>query len=153
MARKKLQKEYWTQFRDLIESRDMPLRARKPNTQQWYNKPIWKIGLQLKFTVNTVENRLYTQLIMKFNSEAFLSLEQYKEHIEEETGESFIWYSPEEVQGESNRTKITLRREGDLTEKGNEISIIIRCWNEESDSMRFSLVGFRTFERKSRIYE
>jgi hypothetical protein len=116
---KKLQEEYWTQFRDLIENRDTPLRARKPKPQHWYNNPIGKSGYKLQFTVNTVENRLYAQLIIKDDPEAFQSLEQQKDQIEEEMGEPFIWRPPEEAQGESDRSKITLRREGHLTEKDN----------------------------------
>jgi len=115
---KKLQEEYWTQFRDHIESRDTPLRGRKPKPQHWYNNPIGKSGYKLQFTVNTVENRLYAQLIIKDDSEAFQFLEQQKEQIEEEMGESFIWHPPEEAQGESNRSKITLRRDGVLPNKG-----------------------------------
>jgi hypothetical protein len=42
-----------------------------------------------------VENRLYAQLIIKDHPEAFQSLEQQKEQIEEEMGESFIWRPPE----------------------------------------------------------
>ena len=112
---KKLQEEYWTQFRDLIENRDTPLRARKPKPQHWYNNPIGKSGYKLQFTFNTVENRLYAHLIIKDDPEAFQSLEQQKEQIEEEMGESFIWRPPEE----NDRSKITLRREGHLTEKDN----------------------------------
>jgi len=93
---KKLQEEYWTQFRDLIESKDTPLRARKPKPQHWYNNPIGKSGYKLQFTVNTVENRLYAQLIIKDDPEAYQSLEQQKE----EMGESFIWHPPEKAQGE-----------------------------------------------------
>ncbi len=114
---KKLQEEYWTQFRDLITDRDTPLRARKPKPQHWFNNPIGRSGFKLQFTVNTVENRLYCQLIIKDDPEAYQELESQKAQIEDEMGESLIWSSPEEAQRDSNRAKITLRRSGNLEDK------------------------------------
>lgn len=114
---KKLQEEYWTQFRDLIGEHDTPLRQRKPKPQHWYNNPVGRSGFKLQFTVNTVENNLYCQLIIKDDPEAYQTLESQKDEIEEEIGESLIWSPPEEAQGDSNRSKITLRRPGDLTDK------------------------------------
>lgn len=114
---KKLQEEYWTQFRDLIENRDTPLRARKPKPQHWYNNPIGKAGYKLQFTVNTVEDNLYAQLIIKDDPEAFQSLEQQKNDIEAEMDGELIWSPPEEAQGESKRSKITLRRSAQLSDR------------------------------------
>lgn len=124
---KQLQEEYWTQFRDLIQSRDTPLRPRKPKPQHWYNNPIGKSGFMLQFTVNTVENNLYSQLIIKNNPGAFQTLEEQRHEIEEEIGEDPIWRPPEEAQGDSNRGKITLRRSGDLSNK--------IAWDEYQDWM------------------
>lgn len=124
---KQFQEEYWTQFRDLIQSRDTPLRPRKPKPHHWYNNPIGKSGFMLQFTVNTVENNLYSQLIIKNNPEAFQTLEEQRHEIEEEIGEDPIWRPPEEAQGDSNRGKITLRRSGDLANK--------TAWDEYQDWM------------------
>lgn len=114
---KKLQEEYWTQFRDLINKRNTPLRTRKPKPQHWYNNPIGRSGFTLQFTTNTVENRLYCQLVIKDDAEVYQKLESEKEQIEQEMGETLIWSPPEEAQGNSNRAKITLRRSGRLTER------------------------------------
>lgn len=116
---KKLQEEYWTQFRDLIESRDTPLRPRKPKPQHWYNNPIGRSGFTLQFTVNTVEDQLYAQLVIRDDPEAYQKFDQEREEIHDVMGESLIWRPPEEAQGESNRSKITLNREGVLTEREN----------------------------------
>jgi hypothetical protein len=114
---KKLQEEYWTQFRDLIGEHDTPLRTRKPKPQHWYNNPIGRSGFKLQFTVNTVENRLYCQLVIQDDSEVYQELERQKDQIEDEIDESLIWSPPEEAQRESKRAKITLRRPGELTDK------------------------------------
>lgn len=115
---KQLQEEYWTEFRDRIEDSDTPLSARKPKPQHWYNNPIGKSGFKLQFTTNTVENNLYAQLIIKDDAEAYQELESDRERIEAEMGEELLWRPPEDAQRDSsNRSKITLRRSGDLTEQ------------------------------------
>lgn len=114
---KKLQEEYWTRFRDLISEQETPLRARKPNPHHWYNNPIGRSGFKLQFTVNTVEDNLYCQLIIKDDPEAFHELESQKEQIEAEMNESLTWSSPEEAQRDRNRSKITLTRSGVLESK------------------------------------
>lgn len=114
---KQLQEEYWTKFRDLITERDTPLSQRKPKPQHWFNNPIGHSGFKLQFTVNTVEDNLYCQLIIKDDAEAYQALEAQKEEIESALGEELIWSPPEEAQGDSNRSKISLRRSGRLTDE------------------------------------
>lgn len=114
---KQLQEEYWTQFRDLISERDTPLRARKPKPQHWFNNPIGRAGFKLQFTVNTVEDNLYCQLVIQDDPEVYQELERQKDSIVEEIGEQLIWSPPEEAQRNSKRAKITLRRSGDLSDK------------------------------------
>jgi hypothetical protein len=114
---KKLQEEYWTQFRDLISDRDTPLRARKPKPQHWFNNPIGRSGFKLQFIANTVEDRLYCQLIIKDDPEAYQALEEEREEIESAIGDDLIWNPPEEAQRDSNRAKISLRRSGKLSRK------------------------------------
>lgn len=118
---KKLQEEYWTQFRDLINSHETPLRKRKPKPQHWYNNPIGRAEFKLQFTVNTVEDNLYCQLVIKDDPEVYQQLESQKDEIEAEINEredeSLIWSPPEEARGDSNRAKITVRRPGKLRDK------------------------------------
>lgn len=112
---KKLQEEYWTQFRDLITDRKTPLRARKPMPQHWYNNPIGRSGFKLQFTVNTREDNLYCQIIIRDDPEAYEALEGQREEIEAELDDDIIWRPPEEARRNSNSAKITLRRSGILS--------------------------------------
>ncbi|WP_248514992.1 DUF4268 domain-containing protein [Salinarchaeum laminariae] len=114
---KKLQEEYWTQFRDKITDRDTTLKERKPKPQHWYNNPIGRSGFKLQFTANTQEDRLYCQLVIQNDPEVYQRLVDEKEEIENEMGESLLWSPPEEARQNSNRAKITLRRPGDLAAK------------------------------------
>jgi hypothetical protein len=124
---KKLQEEYWTQFRDLIADRETPLRARKPKPQHWYNNPIGRSGFHLQFTVNTVEDNLYCQLLIQDDPEAYQALEDQREDIQAEIDDAIIWRPPEEARRSSNRAKITLRRSGKLSHEMN--------WNEYHEWM------------------
>lgn len=62
---------------------------------------IGKEGPKTHFTVNTVEDRLYAQLIIRDNPELYQSLKQERE----EMGEALDWHPPEEAQGDSKRRK------------------------------------------------
>ncbi|MFC4357986.1 DUF4268 domain-containing protein [Halobium salinum] len=125
---KQLQEEYWTEFRNRIEESDSVLSARKPKPQHWYNNPIGKSGYTLQFTTNTVENNLYVQLIIRDDAEAYQELESEQEQIESEIGEELLWRPPEEAQRDnSNRSKITLRRSGNLSDQNR--------WDEYFDWM------------------
>jgi len=123
---KKLQEEYWTEFRDRIENRDTPLSPRKPHPQHWYNNPIGRGGFMLQFTTNTKESNLYAQLIIKDDFEAYQRLNSDAASIESEVGEELTWRSPEDAQ-RGNRAKITLRRSGELDN--------IERWPEYQDWM------------------
>ncbi len=125
---KKLQEAYWTTFRDKIRERDTPLRPRKPKPKHWYNNPIGKSGYKLQFTVNTRENQLYCQLVIKDDAEGYHELERQREEIEDEMSvldETLLWRPPEE--GDSDWSKITLTREGYLENED--------AWDEYHDWM------------------
>jgi hypothetical protein len=124
---KQLQEEFWTAFRDRIESIDTTLRPRKPMPHHWYNNPIGKAGFQIQFTTNTVEDAFYCQLIIKDDAEAYQQLEADREEIEAQMGEDLIWRPPEDAQGDSNRSKISLKRAGALSNKD--------AWEEYIDWM------------------
>lgn len=123
---KQLQEQYWTLFRDRITSTDTQLRARKPYPHPWYNNPIGRAGFMIQFTVNTVDDLLTAQLIIKDDPEAYQKLAQDQDQIEAELGKQPQWRPPEDAT-QGNRGKIILYRDGDLT---NEES-----WEEYQDWM------------------
>lgn len=114
---KTLQEEFWTTFRDRIESSETPLRPRKPKPQHWYDNPIGRSGFKLQFTANTVEDKIYCQLIIRDDAEAYQQLDAEREQIEEQFGEQLVWSAPEDAQGESKRSKISLSRTCDLSKR------------------------------------
>lgn len=112
---KKLQEEYWTQFRDLIEERDTPLRARKPKPQHWYNNPIGKSGFGLSFTTNTKTDCIYCTLVIYDDAEAFEQFLSQKDEIEDEIGANLSWTGPDDSKAKRERGKITISREADIS--------------------------------------
>jgi hypothetical protein len=114
---KTLQEEFWTTFRDRIESSETPLRPRKPKPQHWYDNPIGKSGFKLQFTANTVEDKIYCQLIIRDDAEAYQQLDAEREQIEEQFGEQLVWSAPEDAQGESKRSKISISRTCNLSKR------------------------------------
>ena len=122
---KKLQEQFWTAFRDAIENRNTPLRARKPYPYPWYPNPIGKTGFTLSFLANTVENRVGCELVIKDDAEAFQYLESQRDEIEAEVDESLVWIEPSETRAGKERSKIRIERDADLSRE--------ESWDEYRD--------------------
>lgn len=113
-----LQEEYWTAFRDHITASETQLRARKPKPHPWYNNPIGRSGFMIQFTVNTVEDTLSSQLIIKDDPEAYQRLADQREAIDAALGADPYWRPPEDAT-QGNRGKVILERPGDLSDRAS----------------------------------
>ena len=109
---KKLQEEFWTKFRDRIEERDTPLSARKPKPQHWYNNPIGKAGFALTFAINSQDNQLRTELVIRDDADAYWELAEAQEEIDELFDGNLNWREPTETHAGKDRSKISLTRPG-----------------------------------------
>jgi hypothetical protein len=90
---RRLQLEFWTQFRDrLVESRKLPS-TQLPRPQYWYNIPIGRAGIHVSCTANTYENKIGVRLYLSSRlADAALSyLMQEREDIEKEIGHKLEW--------------------------------------------------------------
>ncbi|GAA5052676.1 DUF4268 domain-containing protein [Haladaptatus pallidirubidus] len=114
---KQLQEQFWTAFRDRIESTETPLRPRKPKPQHWYNNPIGRSGFTLSFSVNTEKNTLYCGLVIRDDAQAYQELVVERDAIESEFDETLVWKEPEETRAGNERSKILTSRSADLTEQ------------------------------------
>jgi hypothetical protein len=111
---KKLQEEFWTQFRDEIKNRETPLSARKPKPQHWYNNPIGKSGVNLSFVFNSRDDELRAQLIIEDNADAYWQLEKDRNEIDASTQCELEWKDPEETGAERERSRIYFCTDADL---------------------------------------
>jgi len=123
----KLQEEFWTEFRDRIEDRDTPLSARKPNPQHWYNNPIGKTGFELAFILNSRDNELRAELIIRDNAEAYRQLIDQSQQIESEFDRELTWHEPEETRAGKERSRIVVTKSADVTDQDQ--------WDEYLDWM------------------
>jgi len=123
----KLQEEFWTEFRNRIEDRETPLSARKPNPQHWYNNPIGKTGFELAFILNSRDNELRAELIIRDNAEAYRQLIDQSQQIEPEFDRKLTWHEPEETRAGKERSRIVVTKSADVTDQDQ--------WDEYLDWM------------------
>lgn len=122
---KKLQKRFWTEFRDKIKSRGRPLRPRKPKPWGEYSNPIGSAGFVLRFKMNTVEGSMGCVLIIRDDAEAFQQLNAKKDEIENMIGAPLMWIEPVESRAGKERSKIKIERDADLLQE--------ESWDEYHD--------------------
>lgn len=113
---KQLQEEFWTQFRDRIEEPGTPLSPRKPKPQHWYSNPIGKSGMHLSFILNSRDDELRAELIIKDDAEAYRQLAVGREEIEAAIDRKLTWMEPEETRAGKDRSRIIFSRPADITD-------------------------------------
>ncbi len=113
---KQLQEEFWTQFRDRIKESETRLSARKPKPQHWYNNPIGKSGMHLSFVLNSQDNELRAQLIIKDDAEAYRALAEDRDAINSQLERELIWQEPEETRAGKERSRIFFRKDANTTD-------------------------------------
>ncbi len=111
---KKLQEEFWTQFRDRIKSEATSLSPRKPKPKHWYNNPIGKSGMHLSFVLNSRDDEIRAQLIIEDDADAFLELVAEREAIDSQLDRELYWKEPEETRAEKERSRIFFRADADI---------------------------------------
>jgi hypothetical protein len=121
-----LQEQFWMGFRDKIESRDTPLRARKPG-EVWseYDNPIGRTGFRIWFKINTVENSMGCELVISDDTDAFQQLNLERTKIESEVGNSLTWEGPTKTRSGKARSKIKIERDAELSQE--------ESWDEYHD--------------------
>lgn len=111
---KRLQKEFWTAFRDRIDTPRSPLSPRKPKAQHWYNNPVGKTGFTLKFKVSTKKNRAEVGLLIRDDEDAYYELERDRAAIEAAFDSDIEWQEPWETSAGKYRSQIICTRSMDL---------------------------------------
>lgn len=111
---KQLQEEFWTQFRDRIKETDTRLSPRKPKPKHWYNNPIGKSGMHLSFVLNSRDNEIRSQLIIKDDSDAYWALADDQEEINSQIDRPLVWVEPEETRAEKERSRILFRKDAEI---------------------------------------
>lgn len=120
---KKLQLEYWRDFREYVLDKGSVIKPTKPLPQHWMNIAIGRSGLKLtaiaslwdseKGSSGKHELRAQFEIFDRQHAKVYYSLlEAEKVQIEAELGEPLIWYNPDNAKA----CRIYLRRPSDLSD-------------------------------------
>jgi hypothetical protein len=113
----KLQEEFWTQFRDRIETRETPLSTRKPKARSWYGVSIGKTGFNISFIFDSQESMLRAGLVIEDDADAYRKLEEKREDINQELDKDLVWNKPKETRSGKERSKLMFSKETDVTDQ------------------------------------
>jgi hypothetical protein len=85
--------EFWTEVRDALKSTKEVPSLQTPRPQYWYDVAIGRSNFVLSCIANTYDNRIGVRLYMghRVANRAVDLLQQQKEQIEKEIGESLTW--------------------------------------------------------------
>jgi len=90
---KRLQLDFWTEFRKrLLESKEIPS-VQTPRPQYWYNVSLGKSGIHLSNTVNTYDQKIGVRVYInnKIADATLAQLSDQRKEIEAEIGKELIW--------------------------------------------------------------
>lgn len=90
---KQLQREYWTELKELVDGKSKVLKSQKPQPQHWTTCAIGRSGSHVNALVNTKQKRIGVSLSLHGpNAKAlFDTLEADKDAIEREVGLPLLW--------------------------------------------------------------
>ncbi|WP_077701962.1 DUF4268 domain-containing protein [Virgibacillus dokdonensis] len=141
---KKLQLEFWSNFREKLKNHpDIPsVQTARP--QYWYDVSLGRSGINLSNIASTSSNQIGVRVYInnKIADSALSQLKMYKDDIESEIGEELQWNPNPE-----NRDKIiSLKRSANIEDKDK--------WNEYLDWLVDMTVKFRrAFSKRIKTME
>ncbi len=143
---KEMQVEFWTAFREQVETRGANFKPTKPLPQHWMNIAIGRSGVKLSAIASQYDsqsgsfdkNEIRVELdLHDDNAKSFFAqLELMKEQIEQELGEPLIWYNPENKKS----CRIYVRTSADLDDRVQ--------WPTYHEWLRTKLDAFQRVFRK-----
>jgi hypothetical protein len=102
---KLLQQQFWTAFREYMESKGSFVKCQKPLPQHWTNHAIGRTGVHLcsiasmwNSETNSKDPEIRAELYLDGPNakKEFVALEKQKESIEQALGFSLTWWNPED---------------------------------------------------------
>lgn len=125
---KRLQLDFWTEFRSYVGEHDSSIKATKPQPQHWMNIALGRAGFRLNAIASLYDSvaenydnhELRAEVVVdSAHSKAhFAQLEAQRDAIETELGEQLTWHNPPG----KRMCRIFVRRSATLTDRG--------CWPE-----------------------
>lgn len=118
---RRIQLEFWKDFREYVLDRETVIKPTKPLPQNWMNIAIGRSGFKLTAIASLYDNesggydshevRAEFEIFDRDNAKGYYrALEADRQQIEEDVGETLTWYNPDTA----NLCRIYLRRAADL---------------------------------------
>ena len=131
---KKLQREWWTAFRDALLADGVVASGRMPRPQHWYDVPLGRTGVHLSNITNTSDGRLGVRVYLTGRLGGDFVLEQLsaERQVIEDTIEMSLEWNP----NPDNKDKVIgVYRDADLSVRD--------CWDEHLKWMVETTKRFR----------
>lgn len=133
---RQLQLEFWTAYREFMESKRSPIRFQKPQPQSWTAHPLGRSGAVLVSAVSLwssetgtrgPEVRAEVELASPIAKQEFALLFKAKAEIEASLGFPLVWYDPPEAA----KCRIYVKKDTDFSSKS--------LWTEQFEWLRVHL--------------
>ena len=85
------QLDFWKKLKSFILSHDSNFRLQTPRPQHWYDVSMGTSEAHVTLTVNTRENLIGCEIYISRNKDLFHFLQERKESLEKEIGETLEW--------------------------------------------------------------
>jgi hypothetical protein len=85
------QLEFWTQFIDYVQSKDLNIRLRKPWPRHWYNISFGFSQAHIELSINSQTEKASCFLYIPKNKDLFYYLQKYKNEIDEQFDYKLHW--------------------------------------------------------------
>lgn len=85
------QLEFWNKFKNYVRENDTRIRLQTPRPQHWYDVSMGSSDGYVALTLNSRENLIGCEVYISRNKELFSFLQEQKEEIEKEIGETIEW--------------------------------------------------------------
>jgi hypothetical protein len=85
------QLEFWTGFKNFVQTKNSQIRLRTPRPQHWYDVSVGNSDAHVALTINSRENLLGCEIYINRNKELFHFLQEKKGQIQNEIGEELEW--------------------------------------------------------------
>lgn len=137
---KKLQLEWWTYFRDALETAAVVPSVQTPKPYYWYNVSVGRTGFVLSCIADSYADRIGVRLYMRSKygaSVALARLLEEKDAIEQEVGNALDW----DASPDANDKTIASIRDGSLEDRDS--------WSEYAEWLVREVGAFRkAFSRR-----
>jgi len=85
------QLDFWTKFREYVQTNDTNIRLQTPRPQHWYDVSMGSSDAHIGLTINTRENLIGCEIYINKNKDLFKYLQERKQEIEEKIGDKTEW--------------------------------------------------------------